>query len=103
MTFRSRIPTFALAFAGLAAASQVSVAQDLADSGALAALCLSATKCVSASAPSRTPLAIQSWMSPDVGAAWAAGYKGQGTTVTVVDDFTSSSKFSGTFGIGVHP
>jgi hypothetical protein len=37
----------------------------------------------------------QSWMSADVAAAWAKGYKGQGTTITVVDDFRSSSVFSG--------
>ena len=30
---------------------------------------------------------LRSWMSPDVGAAWSAGYKGQGTTITVIDDF----------------
>ena len=35
------------------------------------------------------------WMSPDVAAAWGAGYKGQGTTITVIDDFSSSSTFGG--------
>lgn len=43
----------------------------------------------------------QSWMNTDVGAAWSAGYKGQGTTITVVDDFRSTSKFAGNLGTGV--
>ena len=37
----------------------------------------------------------QPWMSSDVGAAWKSGYKGQGTTVTVVDDFTGNSFIRG--------
>ena len=44
---------------------------------------------------------VQSWMNTDVGAAWSAGYKGQGVTITVVDDFRSASKFSGNLGTGV--
>lgn len=44
---------------------------------------------------------LQPWMSPEVGAAWGAGYKGQGTTITIVDDFTSGSRFSGNLGTGV--
>ena len=44
---------------------------------------------------------LRSWMSPDVGTAWSAGYKGQGTTITVIDDFGSSSRFSGNLGTGV--
>lgn len=44
----------------------------------------------------------QKWMSTDVSAAWASGYKGQGTTITMVDEFSgpSSDKFSGNFGLG---
>lgn len=41
-----------------------------------------------------------SWMSPDVGKAWDLGYKGQGTTITVVDDFSGTSPFSGNLGTG---
>jgi Subtilase family len=37
----------------------------------------------------------QSWMSPDVGSAWNAGYSGKGATISIVDDFSNSSKFSG--------
>jgi subtilisin family serine protease len=37
----------------------------------------------------------QSWMSPDVGAAWGAGYSGKGTTITIVDDHSNQSKFTG--------
>lgn len=40
---------------------------------------------------------LQSWMSPEVKEAWASVYQGQGTTITVVDDFNSSSKYSGNF------
>lgn len=42
----------------------------------------------------------QAWMHSDVKAAWSQGYKGQGTTITVIDDFTSNSTFSGNFGTG---
>ncbi|MFM6985553.1 MAG: S8/S53 family peptidase [Hydrogenophaga sp.] len=38
---------------------------------------------------------LQSWMSPEVGDAWRAGYQGQGVTITVVDDFNSGSRFYG--------
>jgi subtilisin family serine protease len=38
---------------------------------------------------------IQNWMSPEVGTAWSAGYSGKGTTITVVDDYSNTSKFSG--------
>ena len=40
------------------------------------------------------------WMSPDIGAAWAVGLTGAGTVMTFVDDFSSSSRFSGDFGDG---
>ena len=51
--------------------------------------------------PSLSALTVYNWMSSDIGAAWTAGYKGQGVTITFVDDFKSSSKFSGNFGTGV--
>lgn len=38
---------------------------------------------------------LQSWMSTEVGDAWASGYKGQGVTITVVDDFSSNSGYYG--------
>lgn len=38
-----------------------------------------------------------SWMSPDVQSAWNAGYKGQGTTISVVDDFSSGNKYYGSY------
>lgn len=50
-------------------------------------------------APSNTPT-LQAWMSPEIADAWRAGYKGQGTTVTAVDDFQGKSVYSGNFGIG---
>ena len=48
---------------------------------------------MAAAAPS-TPV-VQPWMNTEVGAAWSQGYRGQGVTVTVVDDFNSSSVFRG--------
>lgn len=41
-----------------------------------------------------TPV-LRNWMSPDVKVAWQAGYKGQRTTVTVIDDYSSSYRFFG--------
>ena len=41
-----------------------------------------------------------SWMSQEVGKAWNSGYKGQGATITVVDDFSGDSPFSGNLGTG---
>jgi subtilisin family serine protease len=43
---------------------------------------------------------LQSWMSPEVGAAWSSGYRGQGITITIVDDFTSGNRFWGNLGHG---
>lgn len=43
---------------------------------------------------------LQSWMSPEVGDAWKAGYKGAGVTVTVVDDFRSNQGLYGNLGQG---
>ena len=36
-----------------------------------------------------------SWMNPDVSSAWAKGYLGQKTTITIVDDFRSPSGYDG--------
>lgn len=38
---------------------------------------------------------VRPWMSSEVGDAWGQGYKGQGVTITVVDDFKSKSRYSG--------
>jgi subtilisin family serine protease len=43
---------------------------------------------------------LQTWMSPEVGAAWTQGYKGQGTNIRVVDDFYSTSTITGNLGDG---
>ena len=43
----------------------------------------------------------QSWMSSEISAAWAAGYRGQGATITVIDDFSSRNFYSGNMGNGV--
>lgn len=51
-------------------------------------------------AQSRVPTANTSpilapWMSTEVGAAWGKGFKGQGVTITVVDDFNGQNRYSG--------
>jgi subtilisin family serine protease len=38
---------------------------------------------------------VRPWMSVEVGQAWSQGYRGQGTTITVVDDFSSNSRMFG--------
>ena len=83
--------------------AHAALAQDLSDPNALAAVCFggSGTKCVSVSTPSTPAPTTPAWMSTDVAAAWKAGDKGQGVTITMVDDFSSSSRFSGNFGVGV--
>lgn len=37
-----------------------------------------------------SPKSVQPWMHPGVGAAWRQGYLGQGVSLTVVDDFSST-------------
>jgi subtilisin family serine protease len=93
---------------GLAAAlailsAPIASAQEALDADETAALCHGGGSiCVSATIPAAPATqAVQSWMTPDVGVAWAAGYKGKGVTITIVDDFSSSSRFSGNFGLGV--
>ena len=49
---------------------------------------------------SSTPPPLYNWMSTEIGDAWALGFKGQGTTITIVDDFNSSFTFSGNLGTG---
>jgi subtilisin family serine protease len=41
---------------------------------------------------------LQPWMNPEVKQAWNLGYKGQKVTIQVIDDFGSSSRFSGKLG-----
>ncbi|MGY6634361.1 MAG: S8 family serine peptidase [Alkalilacustris sp.] len=44
---------------------------------------------------------LQAWMSPEVGQAWAMGFRGQGATITVVDDFVGNFRsFTGNLGDG---
>ncbi|WP_081709671.1 S8 family serine peptidase [Mesorhizobium erdmanii] len=94
---------------GIAAAlalvpASMAMAQEAVGPDPLSTLCAggqaNAAICLSATLATTTTPTVQSWMSPDVGAAWRAGYKGQGVTITIVDDFSSTSKFSGNFGIG---
>lgn len=95
---------FGIAAALVLLPASIASAQEALDADEAAALCHGGGSiCVSAKIPAvtATTQAVQSWMSPDVGAAWAAGYKGKGVTITIVDDFSSSSRFSGNFGLGV--
>lgn len=50
--------------------------------------------------PSRSGPTLQPWMHGDVAGAWASGFRGQGVTITVVDDFTSGSRSFGNLGTG---
>jgi subtilisin family serine protease len=43
---------------------------------------------------------LQSWMSGEIAEAWSSGYRGQGTTLTVVDDFSSRNYYAGNLGTG---
>lgn len=93
---------FGIATALAVLSAPVASAQEALDADEMAAICHGGRSiCVSATIPAARTQAVQSWMSPDVGAAWAAGYKGKGATITVIDDFSSSSRFTGNFGIGV--
>ncbi len=50
--------------------------------------------------PATAEAVYQSWMSPEIQGAWTSGYKGQGVTITVVDDFTSATRYSANLGTG---
>jgi len=51
-----------------------------------------------------SPIASQptyySWMNLDIKDAWSQGFTGQGTAVISIDDFSSTSRFSGDLGDG---
>jgi hypothetical protein len=47
--------------------------------------------------PSAFSQTLQSWMNPELSDAWKAGYRGQGTTITIVDDFKSNTRYLGNF------
>ncbi len=55
---------------------------------------------VLASSVSASAQTYFNWMSPEITGAWSQGYKGQGVNITVVDDFSSRSRFYGNFGDG---
>lgn len=38
---------------------------------------------------------LRPWMHTDIGRAWSLGFRGQGTTITVIDDFRSTSRSTG--------
>ena len=52
----------------------------------LAAICGLVLAAMAMSAPAAAQ-SREAWMSTDVSAAWARGYKGQGVSISVVDDF----------------
>lgn len=47
------------------------------------------------------PPLLQSWMNTEVSAAWNQGFKGQGVTLIVLDDFKSKSGYYGNLGTGI--
>lgn len=55
------------------------------------AVALSATL----SATIATAQDLRPWMQPEIGQAWSQGFRGQGTSITVIDDFRSGSFLSG--------
>jgi subtilisin family serine protease len=55
---------------------------------------------MTSSPPSRAMPNLYSWMSPEIADAWQQGYFGQGTQITVVDQFSGSSRFTGDLGTG---
>ncbi len=99
---RTRNPFMAAAFAIIALIGASPALAQVTDASEVA-LCIGdgTDRCVSASASKQRKLSVRSWMSPDVGTAWAAGYKGKGVTITVVDDFRSADRFYGNLGTGV--
>lgn len=38
---------------------------------------------------------LRPWMQPEIGQAWSLGFRGQGTSITVIDDFRSGSSLTG--------
>lgn len=68
-----------------------------ADDNTLAKEALATTSTTTKITTTSTSPILQSWMHTDVGSAWSQGYKGQGTNIIDVDDFSSTSKFSGNF------
>lgn len=59
----------------------------------------SPSRSAKATPTAKTPQ-YQSWMSSEIAGAWSSGFKGQGATITVVDDFSSSRFYSGNLGTG---
>ena len=47
------------------------------------------------SATVAAPQDVRSWMPSEIGEAWRLGYKGQGTSITVIDDFRSNYRYDG--------
>jgi subtilisin family serine protease len=43
---------------------------------------------------------LYSWMSPEIAEAWQQGFQGQGTRITIVDDFSSNWGYWGNLGTG---
>lgn len=43
---------------------------------------------------------LRSWMSPEIAGAWAQGYQGRYSHITLVDDFRSRSVIAGNLGTG---
>lgn len=46
-------------------------------------------------APPATAQQLRPWMQSEIGRAWSLGFRGQGTAITVIDDFSSTRRISG--------
>ena len=47
------------------------------------------------------PANLYSWMNPEISNTWRSGFRGQGTTITVIDDFRSANAIRGNLGTGI--
>lgn len=56
----------------------------------VAALALALSAPIAAAAQELRP-----WMNSEIGQAWSLGFRGQGTSITVIDDFRSGSTYAG--------
>lgn len=86
----------ALAVGFLALVTAVPVCAETAEADAAAAFSLDAYTLSSGG----KPIYRASWMQSEVADAWARGYRGQGSVVTVIDQYQGGTKNFGNLGLG---
>jgi len=92
-SFKIKVPSFA----GLTVATVLVLLPALSSATAQEAVDLNPAL---AAATTTSQPRYHNWMNPEIRDAWALGYQGKGVTITIVDDFGSSSKGSGNLGTG---